>query len=568
MSKLSVHSVGAWLLTALCALIMLPATLLSDAAPGRVSYVEGTAAVAQEGDADWLEITVNTPVRRADRYVLQSDGLMELELDGNIFVRFGPDTDATLEEYGPAGIRLLLTSGDLIFRLRDSVPVSIATETARIELKERGLYRVSRNGKWVKLVVRKGKADVATQNHAKIVESGDVVEIRGPEDRLASVSLIDIRDDFDFWSDRRDAGTVSAESARFMGSSYAGSYDLDRYGTWDYESDYGWVWWPTVAVGWSPYVSGRWIFYPSWGWTWVSYEPWGWLPYHHGRWIHSAHASRWCWVPGHFNAWSPALVDFHYSNGHVCWSPIPFGQDGPSRTRFVDRLRSGNHPGLTVVPESQFVSSSRYRSERNRPVRELALPGSDDRRVRPEYLGRKSMVDSIWRGGANGTAPGTTGVPTRAIGPRIVTIPDASSASSGNGLYPDRSRIDRAPLEARGPIRGASPSSTFGHRSGSRPSYGSGWYGSRSGSGGVQGSPSPGRSAPQGVPSWAPGRGTPGDSSPQMRSGAPVRGEGPSRSYDRPSVGGSRPAPSAPSRGAPNSGPSRSAPATRGDRQR
>jgi len=560
-------------------LIVASSALFGSNTPGRVSYVEGIAAVAQEEDVDWLQVTVNTPVRQADRYILQSDALMELELEGGNFVRFGPDSDATVEEYGSGGIKLVLASGDLIIRLRSPVPVSVSTETAKITLEERGLYRVSRKGKWVKLVVRRGRANVAGQSRTRDLQSGDVLQMQGPNDPATTVSLIDIRDDFDFWSDRRDAGTVGAQSARFMGSDYTGSYELDRYGTWDYEQDYGWVWWPSVSVGWSPYVSGRWVFYPSFGWTWVSYEPWGWLPYHHGRWIYSGLSSSWCWLPGHFNTWSPALVDFHYANGYLCWSPIPYGQDGPSRVRFLDRLRSGNHPGLTVVPENQFVSSSRVRSERNRPVGEVPLPGSDNRRVRAESLGRTPVIDSV-PGNAGFGQPSRTGDRTGSrigtmdragTGPRVITIPDSSAAASGSGVYPDRSRIDRAPRDGRGPRRGAPPSAAFGQRIGGRPSYNTGWFRppAASGAPGVPGTWSPGRSSePRSGPSWSPSRGAPANTSPQMQmpSGGPSRQEGPSRGFDRPGVGVPRPSTTAPSRSAPPSsspGPSRSAPASR-----
>ena len=247
MSKALTLRMGAPVIACFCFLVVASFSLFAGNAPARVSYVEGTAAVAQEGDEDWLQLTVNTPVRPADRYILQGDALMELELEANNFMRLGPDSDATVEEYGPSGIKLVLVSGDLIVRLRNPVPVSVSAETARITFEERGLYRISRKGKWMKLVVRRGRATVSSASQTRQLESGDVLQIQGPDDRFAAVSLIDIRDDFDFWSDRRDAGTVGAQSTRFMGSDYTGSYDLDRYGTWDYEQDYGWVWWPTVS---------------------------------------------------------------------------------------------------------------------------------------------------------------------------------------------------------------------------------------------------------------------------------------------------------------------------------
>ena len=47
---------------------------------------------------------------------------------------------------------------------------------------------------------------------------------------------------------------------------------LDRNGNWQYESSYGYVWYPTVAVGWHPYYSGYWATVPAYGWTWIGAE--------------------------------------------------------------------------------------------------------------------------------------------------------------------------------------------------------------------------------------------------------------------------------------------------------
>jgi len=55
-----------------------------------------------------------------------------------------------------------------------------------------------------------------------------------------------------------------------------GYSDLDDYGSWREEPDYGAVWYPrSVEVGWAPYSYGYWNWVGPWGWTWVDYAPWG-----------------------------------------------------------------------------------------------------------------------------------------------------------------------------------------------------------------------------------------------------------------------------------------------------
>jgi hypothetical protein len=115
-----------------------------------------------------------------------------------------------------------------------------------------------------------------------------------------------------------------------------GSEDLDAYGHWINVPDYGRVWSPAVAAGWSPYRAGRWVSEPYWGWTWVSREPWGWTPYHYGRWF--LYGKSWVWWPGPVDGdgnyrpeWAPAYVSFFGFGGHrgvsagfgsVGWLPI------------------------------------------------------------------------------------------------------------------------------------------------------------------------------------------------------------------------------------------------------
>ena len=60
--------------------------------------------------------------------------------------------------------------------------------------------------------------------------------------------------------------------------------DLSPYGDWIETPNYGYVWVPNVAPGFSPYgTNGYWV-YTEYGWTWVSTYAWGWAPFHYGRW--------------------------------------------------------------------------------------------------------------------------------------------------------------------------------------------------------------------------------------------------------------------------------------------
>ena len=105
-----------------------------------------------------------------------------------------------------------------------------------------------------------------------------------------------------------------------------GAEDLDRYGTWETNPEYGPVWTPTTVVaGWAPYRYGHWVMVQPWGWTWVDHAPWGFAPFHYGRWVFLG--SRWCWTPGYRVArpvYSPALVAWVGGGGPCTRGPWPY----------------------------------------------------------------------------------------------------------------------------------------------------------------------------------------------------------------------------------------------------
>ena len=97
-------------------------------------------------------------------------------------------------------------------------------------------------------------------------------------------------DSWDHWNDERDRYLESARSPKYVSPDVAGAEDLDQYGQWTQDPNYGNVWAPNVGPGWAPYQDGRWVWEDYYGWTWVSYDPWGWAPYHYGRWFYGSGA--------------------------------------------------------------------------------------------------------------------------------------------------------------------------------------------------------------------------------------------------------------------------------------
>ena len=109
-------------------------------------------------------------------------------------------------------------------------------------------------------------------------------------------------------------------SAQGASVSFQVFYDeLTPYGTWVDTPDYGYVWVPDVAPGFTPYATdGYWVFTDQ-GWTWVSNYSWGWAPFHYGRWYTDPVYGP-MWVPD--NQWGPGWVTWRRSGNYYGWAPI------------------------------------------------------------------------------------------------------------------------------------------------------------------------------------------------------------------------------------------------------
>jgi hypothetical protein len=135
---------------------------------------------------------------------------------------------------------------------------------------------------------------------------------------------------------------------------------FDRYGSWQYDAPYGYVWYPTVDPGWRPYHYGRWSAVPSYGWTWLGVDPWSYPTHHYGRWGYRRNA--WFWIPG--RTWGAAWVSWGAAPDYVSWCPLGF-DNRPVFALSVSSYDSwhrggGNWFGWTVMSRSHFGGRGFY----------------------------------------------------------------------------------------------------------------------------------------------------------------------------------------------------------------
>ncbi|RDS82967.1 hypothetical protein DWU98_07480 [Dyella monticola] len=308
-----------------------PASGDPPARVARLSYAQGDLGLLPAGSTEWSAADINRPLTNGDKLSGGPGARAELDL-GGAALRINGQTDiGVLNLNGQIG-QFELTQGTLsitVQSLDEGATYEIDTPTLALVINQPGTFRidVGPNGNGSTVTVFGGGGIVYGENNAqRQVFSGRSYAFTDSSLNGMTVSQIDSRDEFDAWCNDRDAQYANTANAQYVSNDVVGGQDLNQYGDWEEDDDYGAVWYPAgVAVGWAPYTFGHWVWIGPWGWTWVDGMPWGFAPYHYGRWafLHD----RWGWMPGPRGVrsiYAPALVAFVGigRGGPVGWFPL------------------------------------------------------------------------------------------------------------------------------------------------------------------------------------------------------------------------------------------------------
>jgi hypothetical protein len=301
----------------------------------RVSYLKGEVSLKPAGTTEWALTTLNRPLTTDDQLSLDRDARAELQV-GSATIHLDEGAAFSFSELSDAVLQARVTDGAMhltVRRLHDGEVIEIDTPQAAVTVTKPGDYRIEVMADGTRTQVKTYDGQV------EVVGNGESVRLQAREQltldegqAVAGRETFSPRDEFDNWAQARNERSSRSASSRYVAPDVIGYEDLDGYGDWRSESDYGHVWYPRVVVGWSPYRDGHWAWVSPWGWTWVDNAPWGFAPFHYGRWAH-VHG-RWGWVPGpiHVRAvYAPALVGWVGAPGfsvsvsfgsHVGWFPL------------------------------------------------------------------------------------------------------------------------------------------------------------------------------------------------------------------------------------------------------
>ncbi|HVZ20444.1 MAG TPA: DUF6600 domain-containing protein, partial [Vicinamibacterales bacterium] len=336
----------------------------------RLSYLRGDVSFQPSGDDDWVEANLNRPLGTGDKLYTDRESRVEMEV-GAATLRLDSQSSFDILNLDDNVAQTELTGGTLSLTVRrvfEGQSYEVDTPTLAFVVTQPGAYRVdiAPDGSSTMVTVFDGAGDVYGENNASYsVRSGQ--SYRFHDSVLNDYEVLDIPrgDDFDNWVESRNNRYAKSVSSNYVSDGVIGYADLDDYGGWNDEPDYGNVWYPTtVETGWAPYRYGHWSWIDPWGWTWVDNAAWGFAPFHYGRWVYVRNRWGWCPGPRHVRAvYAPAMVAFVggagwgvsvSTGGPVGWFPL-----GP-RDVYVPWYRTSRNYFTNVNVRNTTIINNTY----------------------------------------------------------------------------------------------------------------------------------------------------------------------------------------------------------------
>ena len=301
----------------------------------RIARMEGSVSWRPGDDVDWSDAGWNLPLREGAEIWVNPGAKAEVQFDDGSYLRLGNGALATFHTMFSDSrgefTEIKLNAGTASLQLTSNLS-SYQIDTPLASVTSAGVSNLrvdATNG--LRVIVWNGQAQVQGIAGQITVGSGEFLRLANGSSNYA-VFPAPGRDSWDAYCDGRYEAT--RHPSRYLPSSIAlVAGDLDSYGVWVRDPQYGYCWHPNMPdPNWAPYHDGHWVWVSPFGWTWCGNEQWGWAPYHYGTWFPSPRG--WLWRPGPAQqCWSPAVVHFSTNNGSIAWCPL-----APAEVRYPPAL--------------------------------------------------------------------------------------------------------------------------------------------------------------------------------------------------------------------------------------
>jgi len=391
-----------FLLALLACALFLVAPAQADPAGriGRIAWLSGSGAVNlyNPDTGESYSAALNQPLTSGDTLTTVAGSRAEIQI-GSMSVRLDSGSMLEIARIDDDQVRLYLNEGRAIVKLPSREVVrdfELVTRNGRFGARDAGIYRFDADSGSSSATAYFGSLhfeasdstlDIGASQSAQFWQQGD----GQTRYRLSNA----VNDDFTEWSVTRDRRPTANTYARYVSPEMTGAEDLDAYGNWSEDAEYGAIWTPrAVAADWAPYRSGHWVWVAPWGWNWVGYEPWGFAPFHYGRWVQ--HHGAWGWVPGRRIArpvYAPAMVAWIGTPGiggslalgsrpRVGWFPlaphevyVPAYRSSANYVRNVNITHVNNIGNVTnIVNNPQAVVQQTHYRHRELPQAVTVVP--------------------------------------------------------------------------------------------------------------------------------------------------------------------------------------------------
>src|SRR5258708_6599556 len=338
------------LLFAIASAVLLSAQTDPPGRVGRLSYINGAVSFRPGDIEDWVPADINRPLTTGDHLWIDEGARAELHI-GAAALRLNSRTAFEFLNLDDGSTQIRLTEGSLNIRVRSldqNETFEVDTPSLVFSVLRPGEYRIDVNPdtETTRIIVRFGEGEVTGGGQAFTVHPREQAQVSGGDSLSYNVLYAPPPDEWDNWCNGRDRREDQSQSARYVSREMVGYQDLDEYGDWSTDPDYGAVWVPRrVVAGWAPYHYGHWVWVEPWGWTWVDDAPWGFAPFHYGRWAYVR--GYWGWIPG------PVAVRPVYAPALVAWV---------GGSRFSIGISVGGGPGIgwfALGPREVYVPSYR-----------------------------------------------------------------------------------------------------------------------------------------------------------------------------------------------------------------
>src|SRR5439155_9215033 len=235
---------------------------------GRLAFIQGTVSFHDRDQTDWAPAVANTPLTSGDALWTEPNARSEVSIAGTR-VRMDQGTQLDMLAIDDSQTRIQLDQGRLdikTFTYDNHQPYEILTPRGTITLQQQGDYYVEAGSTQdpTRLGVRAGAAQIQAPNGQTLaVRAGEVGEVfddnGSPHLRTIPSAPPPMPS---YWAER-DRIVAYDQPPQYVTAGMTGYEDLNYYGSWSNDPDYGYVWAPrAVVAGWEPYRTGHWDFVP------------------------------------------------------------------------------------------------------------------------------------------------------------------------------------------------------------------------------------------------------------------------------------------------------------------